>query len=241
MIVASTVFLVAALVSFVVGLFQDGWSMFAVSMGASVLAGLTLFLGVRQGRRAAPAGVGMSATLGPPIEQIASTSSFDRPLSDEEVEDAVDPLASYTQEPQTEEIDYEEESSVLGDDTEVAPVVDSAYLAERARKARTSRAKTTASKPAARKPSSRAGATKSTAAKTARPKAAGTKAAPKAAGARAAAAKTPSRSSSASKTTDAAKKPAAKKPAASKTPAANTTTTAAKPAAMMPAPRKKTT
>jgi hypothetical protein len=256
-IVASTVFLVVALVTFVVGLFSDGAAMFAVSMGSSVLAGITLFFGVRQGRRAEP----VPATLGPPMEQIPDDLFAPYGAQMQPTQETPAPgfeESSFEPEPESyTDIDRpgDEESLMFGEEPEAAPpVVDADYLAERAKKAapkpsapRRPAAKPTAAKAAAAK----AAASKSTASKTAVAKKPAAKSPAKAAPktppkpTKSAASKPAAKSSTskASASKSSAAKPSASKSAAAKKPAAKTTASktaaAKKPAAKKPAPKKK--
>ena len=191
MIIASTLFLIIGIVTFVVGVVaSEDVGLIVVSIGASLLAAVTLAVGVvRDRRRLAAEGLEPSeATMftEAPTEFAPIVRSEPQPLRPlSEPEPA--PLAPVTLTP---ELDEEQ------------PVRESASV----RAARASAAKATAKKPAAKKTAAKKPAAKKTASK---------KPAAKKTAAKKTAAKKPAAKKPAAKKA-AAKKPAARKPATRK-------------------------
>lgn len=204
MIAASAVLVVAALVLLIVGVFQDGLELVFGSIAASIIAAISLFLGVLRDRRApvtAPGYPVEGAPVGgfavPPREEEGEAAPASS-LLDEELrpEEAAAALTGLGQESSL----GEAQPLILPDDEEldVPPAPAPPTAARRARKpAATKRA--AAKKPAAKKPATkRKAAAKKPATKKAAKKPAATKRA-------------------------AAKKPAAKRTAVKKTAAKKTT------------------
>lgn len=231
MIVASTVFALIALVTFIVGFFGDGLQFIAVSLGSSVLAGVTLFLGVRQGGSEEVADD--VTDLGPALERIAagSPSPFDASLASESTDLDDEPITTQTALGDLDDAGamYGDEPTLADDDAFEMPIVPAPAPVRKA----PTRAAASKSAPARKPAAAKSGAAAKTSAAKAKPSASKTaaKAAPKTAAktsaAKPAAKKAPAKTVAAKPVASkaagskaapkaAAKKPAAKKPAAKK-------------------------
>ncbi|HEX9776279.1 MAG TPA: hypothetical protein VGB83_11975 [Actinomycetota bacterium] len=233
MIVASAVLLVVGIVAFAIGLFAESFVALATSIGTSIAASITLFIGVRQDKR-------RLASASPPVppfsfdaEEPAPAEDFAQPLVSEPPPAPLGESSATTESVSSEELeslfdepDAEEpgrvdrlsawQETAVGEEEPEPPVLAPAP-------------KKKAARPAPKKAAAKtAAAAKKTAAKKAAPKktAAPKKAAPKKTAAKPAAKKAAAPKKTAAK--PAAKKPAAKKPAAKK---AAPKKTAAKPTA----------
>lgn len=170
MIVASALLVVVGLVTFVLGIFSDGVSFIYASIGSSLLAVLTLGLGVvRDRRRGAPlpAGLGMtSGTALGTLEQTADAATI--------VEEAAPALGTGALVAPEEEEGAAEQFMVVAEEAEAEPEPEPER--EPARRPAARSLKTPARKPAARTPARKTASGRATgAARTAAKKATGSR------------------------------------------------------------------
>jgi hypothetical protein len=215
-IVASTLFLIAGIVTFVIGVFSsEGLSMIIVSIAASALAALTLFVGVMRDRKRVvvePGGAAPMPTFTSEAPAIESIPEGAHERTESPSASALPPIempAMEQREPVEASPFGDEDEEPFGDEEEdiVAPTETASMRAARLSRERFAPAEH-AVPPSSAKPAPRRAAAKKAAPKTAAKKTAAKKGAPR---------------------KQAPKKPAPKKPAPKKAAAKATTTKKAAP------------